>query len=411
VRRRRPRPILFLVLPLAIPAGLLPAPAEADMAAFARQSNVFGLELWKRLPASGNQVFSPASITTALAMTWGGAGGETAAQMRKVLHFQGSPADVMKASGDLSASLTDPKRPVTFRVANRLFGEAGFPFEPAFLAATRAAYGAPLEPLGFAAAPDRARVHINHWVEGQTEKRIRDLIPSGGITEETRLVLANAIYFLGDWQSPFEKESTRPQPFHVSSTGKKDVPTMNQSAAFRHARGHGLAVLELPYKGGQMSMLVLLPEAVDGLAGLEKDLTAEGLDRLVGALAPTRVAVALPKFEVDPQGSLPLADHLKAMGMPLAFDRRRADFTGIANPKNPDDRLSIGNVFHKAFVKTDEKGTEAAAATAVVMMRAAGMPAPPPVTFTADHPFLFLIRDTASGAILFLGRVADPSSK
>jgi serpin B len=186
---------------------------------------------------------------------------------------------------------------------------------------------------------------------------------------------------------------------------------MQHSGSFRHTRGDGLAALELPYKGGQMSMLVLLPDALDGLASVEKALTVERIERIVGALAPTRVAVALPKFEVNPQGSLALATHLKAMGMPLAFDRERADFKGIANPKDPKDRLHIGNVFHKAFVKTDEKGTEAAAATAVVMMRATSMPMPPPVEFKADHPFLFLIRDNESGAVLFMGRVADPSAK
>ncbi|HEY6549207.1 MAG TPA: serpin family protein, partial [Vicinamibacteria bacterium] len=369
--RRRAVPLLLLA-PLAAAASSWAA-AEKDMTTFARNSNAFGLELWRRLPASSNQVFSPASITTALAMTWGGAKGETAAQMQKVLHFQGSAADVMQASGQLSATLTDPKRPIVFRIANRLFGEAGFPFEASFLAATKAAYGAALEPLGFQAAPEKARVHINGWVEAQTEKRIQDLIPSGGITEDTRLVLANAIYFLGDWQDPFEKEATRPLAFNLSPAEKKDVPTMQRSGPYRHTRGDGLAALELPYKGGQMSMLVLLPDAVDGLATLEKELKVERLERIVSALAPNRVAVALPKFEVNPQGSLALATHLKAMGMPLAFDRERADFTGIANPKDPKDRLHIGNVFHTAFVKTDEKGTEAAAATAAVMMRAAGM--------------------------------------
>ena len=399
----------LLVLCLLLPAGRATSAAENDMATFAKSSNVFGLDLWRRLPGSGNQVFSPASLTTALAMTWGGARGETAAEMKKVLRFEGPPEDVMAASGRLSATLTDPKRPLVFRIANRLFGEATFRFEAAFLAATKAAYGAPLESVDFRRAPEKARVHINGWVEAQTEKRITDLIPGGGIDEDTRLVLTNAIYFLGDWKEPFEKEATRPAPFQLSPSERKDVPTMQRTGTLRHTRSDGLAALEIPYKGGEMSMLVLLPEAVDGLPAVEKTLTAEGLDRIVGALLPVRVSVSLPKFEVNPAGSIALAPVLKAMGMPLAFDRRQADFTGIANPKDPRDRLYIGNVFHKAFVKTDEKGTEAAAATAVVMLRAAGMVPDPRVVFQADHPFLFLIRDNGSGAVLFMGRVADPS--
>jgi serpin B len=385
--------------------------ATAGPSGFAKSSNAFALDLHRRLGGDGNLVFSPASVSMALAMTWGGAKGPTAEEMRKALRLEGSADAVTQEAGKIQAALTDASRPVVFRIANRLFGERTFTFVPAYLAATKAAFGAPLEGLDFKEAPEPSRASINRWVEAQTEKRIVDLVPSGGITGDTRLVLVNAIYFLGDWQQPFDKISTRPAPFRLAGAAAKDVPTMHLTGALRYGRGEGWKALELPYKGGQLSMLVLLPDAAEGLPGFERGLTPEKLDAISGSLRGTRVAVALPKFEVNPAGALALSDHLKAMGMNTAFDRQKADFTGIANPKDPADRLFVGQVIHKAFVKSDEKGTEAAAATAVIMPRAASMPMAPPDEFKADHPFLFLIRDNESGLVLFLGRVADPSLK
>jgi serpin B len=397
------------LLPLAVLAA---APSDS-MTRLAGSSNAFGFDLYRNLRTSpGNLVVSPASITTALAMTWGGAKGETAAQMKQVLRFEGSPSEVMQASGRLAAALQDPSRPIVFRIANRLFGEKTYRFEGAYLEATKAAFGAALEPVDFKGAPEAARLLINGWVEQKTEKRIRDLVPPSGVKADTRLALVNAIYFLGDWQQPFKKEATSPLAFFTSATGKKDVPTMRAVERFRFAQKDGWKALELPYKGGDLSMLLVLPDRVDGLSALEASLTAPGLDAIVTALASTRVAVALPKFEVDPPGSLPLGDVLQQMGMAAAFDRQKADFTAIANPPDPRDRLVIGQVFHKAFVKVDEKGTEAAAATAVMMERAgAAPPMEKPAEFKADHPFLFFVRDHASGMVLFMGRVADPSVK
>jgi serpin B len=385
--------------------------AAPDARRFAASANAFGMDLYGRLKAMpGNLAVSPASVATALAMAWGGSRGETAEQMKRVLRFTDSPDAVMRTSGRLSSSLQDPKRPVVFRIANRLFGEKTYRFEPAYLEATRAAYGAALEAVDFRKAPQQARALINGWVEAQTEKRIRDLVPANGVTSGTRLVLVNALYFLGDWLVPFERAATAPRPFHVSASVKKDVPTMHRTDTLRLAQGRGRKALELPYKGGDLSMLILLPDAVDGLAALEASLTADDLEAIVRSLKPERVAVALPKFVVDPPASLSLGDALRGMGMPLAFDSRRADFTGIAAPPDPGQGLVIGDVFHKAFVKVDEKGTEAAAATAVSMETRALAPSRPPVEFKADHPFLFLIRDHPSGLVLFMGRVVDPTA-
>lgn len=388
-----------------------PAPADT-VAKLAQSNNAFGFDLYQRLRQKpGNLVISPASITTALTMTWGGAQGETAAQMRKVLHLEGTADAVMTTSGQLARSLQDPSRPIVFRIANQLFGEKTYKLVPAFLEKTTAAFGAPIELLDFKTAPEPARVHINQWVESKTEKRIQDLIPPGAVKPDTRLVLVNAIYFLGNWAYPFEHESTHPAPFHLTASATKDVPTMNRTGGFGIAQQDGVTALEIPYKGGEMSMMLLVPDAIDGLAKVESTLDTKKLDALVSAMKNERVWVALPKFEVNPAGSLALGETLKAMGMPLAFDRQRADFTGIANPPDPDDRLVIAEVFHKGFVKVDEKGTEAAAATAVMAIRAGSMAQAPPRQLKVDRPFLFLIRDNASGLVVFLGRVSDPSQR
>lgn len=395
----------------AAPTAPVAPPASDAVKKLAAASNQLGFDLYKRrIKDPGNVILSPSSITTALAMTWGGARAETAAQMKKVLHFEGTPQEVMETSGRLTRSLEDPSRPIVFRVANQLFGEKTYTFERAFLDETKNAYGAPLEAVDFVSAHEPARQRINQWVEQRTEKRIKDLVPKDGVTKDTRLVLVNAIYFLGDWAAPFKKEQTQDQPFNVSASEKKNVPTMIQRGSFRFGKKDAVSALELPYKGGDMSMLLLVPERVDGLAALEGSLDAKKLDGWVGALKDEQVAVYLPKFEVAPTAPMRLADDLRALGMPIAFDRGKADFTGIANPPSPQDRLYIGNVFHKGFVKVDEKGTEAAAATAVAMPK--GGSAPAPVTeVRIDRPFLFVIRDAASGLVLFMGRVNDPTQK
>jgi serpin B len=382
---------------------------SAAVAGLARSSNAFGFDLYQRLrQRPGNLILSPASVSTALTLTWGGARSTTAAQMKQVLHLEGGADAAMAASGELARSLQEPKRPVTFRIANQLFGEKTYRFEAAYLERARAAYGAALEPLDFKSAPEPARAHVNEWVEKKTERRIKDLIPPGGIERDTRLLLVNAIYFLGDWEQPFPARQTRPAPFHLSAAEARTVPTMNQTGSFRIAAKDGVTALEMPYKGGEFSMVFLLPDRVDGLAALESGLDLKRLDALLAGLASELVSAAIPKLEIRPPESLSLGDDLKALGMPLAFDRDRADFTGMANPPDPRDRLVLDKVFHKGWIRVDEKGTEAAAATAATMMFAGGLPSQPRA-FKADRPFLFLLRDTASGLVLFLGRVSDPS--
>lgn len=386
-------------------------PAAADAAKFAKACNTLGFELFGKTKGSSNFAISPASISLAMAMTWAGAKGETAEQMKKVLHFEGTPSEVSDVAGKLTRWLQDDSRAVKLRIANQLFGEKTFKFEQPFVDSTQKAYGASLEPVDYRGDPEAARVRINGWVETQTEKRIVDLIPKGALTKDTRLTLVNAIYFLGDWQDPFDKDDTQDADFSVTKAKKVKVPMMNAKKHFNFGDKGGTKVLELPYKNAVTQMLLVLPKDIDGLPALEKSMKPEKVDELIKTLSDKKVEASLPKFEVNPSESLALADTLKSLGMKLPFEKT-ADFTLMANPPSPDDRLYIQSVFHKAFVKVDEKGTEAAAATAVAMARVTSAPIPEKAeTFKADHPFLFIIRDRQSGLILFMGRVVDPSTK
>lgn len=387
------------------------APPPATPKTLAAASNALGFDLYREVKKDGNLALSPASITLALAMTYGGARGGTQEQMQKVMHLSATPEEAMAQAGELQSALTAKGRPLTLRIANRLFGEKTYTFKQSYLDATKKDFGAPLEPVSFATDPESVRKHINQWVEAQTEKRIKDLIAPRGVDKQTRLVLVNAIYFLADWLEPFEKNATRPQSFTLASGQKKDVPMMHRTAPLRSAEVDGVKIAEVPYKGRDASMLFVVPNETQGLAKLEKGLDDKKLESWLSALKMQQSSIAIPKLEIEPPTALMLREPLLKLGMQLPLDRQKADFTGIADPPKPADRLFIGDVFHKAFVKIDEKGTEAAAATAVVMPRGAGMPMKPPFELVADHPFLFFIRDHASGLVLFVGRVTDPSKK
>jgi serpin B len=358
------------------PAAAPSAPPAAPPRGFAGASNRFGLDLYARLRATpGNLALSPASISIGLAMPWTGARGETATQMAKVLHLTGG--DVAAEGGNVAESWSRQGE-VTLRAANRLFGEKTYRFHAGFVARLKPMFDAEIEPVDFARGAEAARLHINRWVSDGTEKRIEDLLPKGAVGAETRLVLVNALYFLGDWEAPFEKSATAPAAFYLAGGAPPvDVPTMRRTGTYRFGRAAGARVVELPYKGAKLAMTILLPDERDGLARLEAALSSERLDAWVAALAPHRIALHLPKFTVEPAEALRLRDPLVALGMTHAFDRAVADFTGIADPPSPADRLYFGQVFHKTFVRVDEKGTEAAAATAVVMPRG-GRPAGEP---------------------------------
>jgi len=386
-----------------------PPPLANDLKGLAASNNAFGLDLFAKIRAqNGNLALSPLSIATAMTMTWAGARGETAEQMKKVLHLEGTTEQVLALTGKLVASYQDPALKVTLRLANRLFGEKTFSFRQPYLDSLGTAFGAPLEPIDFRGAPDASRQHINAWIAEATEDRIKNLIPPGSVDTNTRLVLTNAIYFLGMWPLPFFQKNTKAAAFHPTPSESKDVPTMHIVHEFRFAATDGVKLLELPYRGGALAMTLVLPDQQDGLEAVETRLVRATLDGWIAALAMVRVDVALPKFEINPPASLALNKTLITLGMPLVFDPQKADLTGIA-----PGGIHVSNVFHKAFIKLDEEGTEAAAASAVFVMSKVkrGPPPPPKAEFHADHPFLFFLRDVRSGMILFMGRVSDPTAR
>lgn len=389
------------------------APAS-DVAAVAAGNNAFAAAAYALLAAQeqGNLVYSPHSIRLALAMTYAGARGETAAQMAEVLRFDLADEALHAAFNALDQELAsrnrvEPtrddgiERKVRLSIANSLWGQQGFTFVPEFLDTLAADYGAGMRLVDYVAATEAARRAINEWVAEQTNDRITDLIPEGVLSEMTRLVLTNAVYLDATWSSIFEKDATYDAPFFRLDGSEVTVPTMHQQSFFRYAAGEGWQAVELPYVGEELAMVLLVPDAgrfpeVEGLLG------AGLLDEVVAGLAGVEVNLALPRFEFRFKASV--ADLLKAMGMPTAFDPGAADFSGMS----AEDRLFISDVIHEAFIKVDEEGTEAAAATAVIIDLTS---APIEVMeLSVDRPFLFSLYDRTTGQILFLGRVLDPAS-
>jgi serpin B len=386
-----------------------PKVAESDLEELARGNGEFALALYQVLRKDRDNLFySPYSISVALAMTYAGARGETERQMADALHYtlpqdRLHPAfnalDLALASRGEGAKGTD-EQGFRLHIANALWGQTGYTFVQAFLDVLAVNYGAGLRLLDFAADPEKARVAINDWVSEQTESRIKDLIPAGAIDTLTRLVLTNAIYFNAAWYMPFHEESTEDGPFHLLDGSEVTVPMMKQTESFGYSAGKGYQAVELLYDGRELSMVLLVPDA-GAFETFEDTLDVDRVESILKDLAPTQVALSMPKFKVE--SSFSLVDALTALGMPDAFTDR-ADFSGMTGNRE----LSISDVVHKAFVSVDEKGTEAAAATAVIMKLTAA-PAEP-VSVTLDRPFIFAIRDMETGALLFVGRVLDPSA-
>jgi len=395
-----------------VPATVAPAlpvavdvPAE-DIAAVVEGNNAFAFAFYTRLRedranAGKNIFFSPYSISTALAMTYGGARGRTATQMARALRFSLPQARLHPAMGALIRDLNAPERKEHYElaVANRLYGQQGYRFLPEFLKLTERSYGAPLEQVGF---PEPGRRMINAWVEEQTKEKIKNLIPKREMLAGAVLVLTNAIYFKGDWASQFKKAETRDAPFKLAGGKEVTVPLMRQTAEFGYDEHAELQVLELPYVGEELSMVILLPVSARVMARMERSLDAEQLAGWLGRLHKQKVQVYLPRFKLAPP-TINLVEKFRELGMTDAFGGG-ADFSGM----DGEGGLSISLILHKAYVDVNEEGTEAAAATAVVMTKGNG--GGPPV-FRADRPFIFLIRDVKSGAILFMGRVMNPAAE
>jgi serpin B len=328
--------------------------------------------------------------------------------MAKTLHYGELDGEKLAADyGPVLARLNEPRkdhdgtRAYDLVVANALWGQKGYPFKPEFLALNKKCYAAGLEGLDFAQS-EAARKTINDWVAQQTREKIKDLIPPGVLTNLTRLVLTNAVYFKSNWADKFHKAFTKDAPFRSPGAQPANVPMMLRQGHYGYLEAADFQALELPYRCYDLSMVVLLPRKDDGLPALEQSLTPESLAAIVGKLASEQVRVTFPKFKIECGFSLPKA--LQALGMTDAFVWKKADFTGMTTAED----LFISDVIHKSYVAVDEEGTEAAAATAVVMRAGSAARREEPKIFTADHPFLFLIRHRPTGLVLFLGRVVEP---
>ena len=394
-----------VALAVSAPSQCLAVLTNVPAMVLAQGNTRFAVDLYQRVRNEGDNVFfSPYSISTALGMTYAGARGLTATEMARVLHFTMAQDQLPAAFGALAAQLeaVQAKKQIRLSIANSLWAHKHSRFLDEFLNLCRQHYRAAARQVDFVSQSESTRREINSWVEDKTQDKIKNLIRQGDLTPLTRLVLCNAIYFKGNWTRQFNSKATQPAPFFLAPDRSVQAPMMHQKAQFKAVELEGFSLVELDYAGGEVSMVLLLPQAVDGLPALEQRLSGDTLPQWLTQLqaSPAREAdLYLPRFKTNCR--LQLARTLAQMGMPLAFSPE-ADLSGMDGSKT----LSIDKVIHQAFVDVNEEGTEAAAATAVTMKRTAILRTP---VYRADHPFLFLIREKQTGSILFVGRLADPT--
>ena len=387
-----------------------PDVSTSEQALLVEGNSAFAFELYQALrEEEGNLFYSPHSISVALAMTYAGARNQTAEQMADTLQFLLEQERLHPAFNWLDAELAsrgegaEGKDEEGFRlnIVNAIWGQKDYSFLSTFLDVLAENYGAGLRILDFINETEESRLAINQWVSDQTEGRIKDLIPQDAIDALTRLVLTNAIYFNAAWENPFDEDMTADGPFYLLDDGHVSVPMMKQTESFGYTEGEGYQAVELLYDGCELSMVIFLPEA-GNLEAFEEGLQSQQVCDIISGLQSTGVTLTMPRFEFD--SAFSLKDTLAGMGMPVAFSSGEADFSGMTGNRD----LFISAVIHKAFVSVDEAGTEAAAATAVIMPESG--PPEPTVEVTIDHPFIFLIRDIETGAILFVGRVMNPGA-
>jgi serpin B len=386
-------------------------PSPGHTGAVVEANNHFACDLYHALGADEsnagtNIFFSPYSISTALALTYEGAEGDTADEIRSVLHFPEDKSSLREDYRDLIDETNEGDTAYTLRIANALWVEKTHPLLPGYLAVAEDYYGANAENMDFISAPDASRQTINRWVEDQTEELIKDLIPAGAITSLTRLVITNAIYFKGTWVLQFDENLTSESEFTTLQGDTVTVDMMqrtDEDARYNYTETDTLQILKMPYEHGDtgsLSMLVLLPKTND-IGAAEDALGTDDLADAIAGMEEEQVRVYFPKFTLE--CDYLLTDTLPAMGMPTAFGPG-ADFSGLDGTQD----LFISDVIHKAFVEVNEEGTEAAAATAVVFAKSAAVEEEPVPVFRADHPFVFMIVDDEHGTVLFMGRFAEP---
>jgi len=406
--------IAFAMLALSISGCFAPPPpfnpgnntVPGAAGTVAEGNNRFAMDMYSQLKnESGNVFLSPFSISTALAMTYEGANGSTASEMSSVLHLPQNDTERREGYATLIYKINNGGGKSELSTANALWLQKDRPLLGSYTQDVMQYYGGNTSLLDFRSDPEGSRSLINSWVENRTNDRIRNLIPEGLITPSTKLVLINAVYFKGEWVRQFNETDTEDGDFRTGILSSKKVRLMHSTDVFNYMENDKLQMLEMPYSGANLSMLVLLPKN-DDMGSLESSLSVDNLESWKQSLEEQSVQVYMPKFKFEK--SYMLGDTLQSMGMKQAFEDS-ADFSKMTGAKD----LKIDVVVHKAFVEVDEKGTEAAAATAVIMGPTAAAPGhePPPIpVFRADHPFIFIIQEKASGSILFMGRVSDPSA-
>jgi serpin B len=388
-----------------------PQVSVADGTALAAGNQAFAIDAYRKLTAEkGNLVFSPASISIALAMTYAGAVGTTASEMAAAMHFDLPAAQLHPAFNAVDLALSQRGEgkmgadggPMRLHVVNAAWAERTYTFKSDYLDVLGVNYGAGVNLLDFIGAPDPARVTINDWVAEKTENRIKDLLPAGSVDSLTRLVLTNAVYFNAAWKTPFKPDDTFDGSFSTLDGGTVKTKLMSVTLAQTAAvQGAGYAAVALPYQDDLLSMLFVVPDA-GTFATFESSLDVAKLNSIVASLAVQQVVLGLPRFRVETEAEL--VPMLQSLGMQAAFSPGMADFSGMDGTRE----LYIGDVLHKAFIDVAEKGTEAAAATAVPMQTVS---MPTGLRITANRPFLYFLRDQPTGAILFMGRVLDPTAK
>jgi serpin B len=392
-----------------LPRETSPSVSDEDLTELAEGNQAFALDLYQALleEEDGNLFYSPYSISTALAMTYAGARNVTEKEMAEVLHFTLPQDRLHPAFNALDLLLTrrggnggEENDGFQLNIANALWGQKGYEFLSEFLDVLAKNYGAGLRVLDFGRDPEKARQIINDWVYEKTEEKIEDLIPKGVILPDTRLVLTNAIYFNADWRYPFQESDTHDGDFYLMDGTVVSVPLMSQTESFRYGEGEGYQAIALPYVGGEMEMVIILPSE-GRFDDFERSLNVEKLNGILNSMPTTEVWLTMPKFEFESDFSL--SEILIEMGMPSAFGAGAGtDFSGMDGTLN----LVIKDVLHKAFVSVDEEGTEAAAATAVIMVEMAAVA--DATEMTIDRPFIFMIREKGTNSLLFLGRVMNP---
>ncbi len=393
-------PLLFLIFPLISQSE----PPEKEIVA---GNNQFSFDLFHQLKnqSSSNLFYSPFSISTALAMTYAGASSRTAEQMRKTLYF-GEGADFHNNYKKLIHQLISEKdNEFKLRTANGLWAQADYPFHKSYLDLVLSSYNPELKNVDFSKEVERenARININHWVEQKTEDKIKNLLNPDDLSPDTKLVLVNAIYFYGAWNHPFMKHLSDEKNFYLSGKEKVTFPFMNDLSGYNYYEDSELKALEIPYEGSRASLIIFLPREKEGIKKLEEKFNYQYFNSVTTAMMNQEVSISIPKFKMEAKFNL--EEKLSSMGMPDAFTPFVSDFSAMS----PAADLYISKVIHQAFIKLDEAGTEAAAATAVIMVKeTSAKPIEIAKEFRADHPFLFVIRDNKNGSILFMGKMMNP---